>query len=100
MKMKPRKSDLQVINECLDLGIALEMHERRGIRRFRAGNISDEIKGQFVRTTHKTRDLMSHVWINGYAVEALAKQAREKIARKDEILAEQDAAHRAFLDLP
>ena len=43
---------------------------------------------------------MSHVWINGYAVEALAKQAREKIARKDEILAEQDAAHRAFLDLP
>lgn len=92
--MKPRKRDLATIKECLDLGITLEMVNQRGqTRRFTAGQITDQIERNSVRTTHLRSDCNAYVWLPGETIAILADRARAKLARKDEILAEQKRAH-------
>lgn len=89
-----KKGDIKVILECLAAGIPLEKPTPSGkTRRFVHGQITNEIERGALRTTHLTENLRGYVWLPEPAVAALAAQAREKLARKDEIKAQQAHGH-------
>lgn len=91
------KSNLDWCIECLDEGIPLVTPMGR---KFTKGQLTRDVaKNGDVRTTHLTAGLTSYVWIKKSVISTLAKQAKEKLARKDEIKAEQARAIRSFLDI-
>lgn len=101
MAKKIGKRDLATVRECLALGIPLNLSEPgRPVRNFSAGSITDQInpQGTLVKTTHLRSDMQGSIWLNDAGVSRLAAQARELLARKDEVLAGQERARQAFLD--
>ena len=90
-KKRVSKRDLKVVRQCLDAGLSLALEGPRGTRHFHRGHITDRIDRGAVRTTHKNERLTGYVWLTGTAIALLAEQARTKLARKDELLAERDA---------
>lgn len=88
------KTQVTTIRECLAAGIPLELSGRK----FTSGQITEDVRGNMLRTTHRTPDMMDFIWVRAAAVKALAHQAADKIARKDDILADMAAARAAFQD--
>lgn len=93
------RKHLATIHECLHLGISLQIQGSRGMREFVARQITDDIATDTgsVRTTHLREDLRGYVWMTKQAIATLATQATGKLARKDEILAEQARRHRVAM---
>lgn len=96
------KRDIKSIVEALEAGLTLETRDRRGniARRFCKGDITmtSRIEGGFLATSHLSANLDAHMGISAQTVEALARQARDRLARKDELLAKQAASVASFLD--
>ncbi|HWO88821.1 MAG TPA: hypothetical protein VNL98_06700 [Gemmatimonadales bacterium] len=93
------RSHLDIIHEALDAGLTLTLQEPSGSRTFVAGQITrDRRPNGSVRTTHLSRNLTGYVWLTPGGLRILAAQARELLARKEEILAERDARVASFLD--
>ena len=91
-------SNLGYIHEALDAGLSLSTWDERGQeRRFVKGQITDQRspKGG-VRTTHSNGS--TYVWLTKAGIAQLAAQAKGKLARKDELLAERERSIAAFLD--
>lgn len=92
-----RRTDWKDIQEVLSLGIALELPERRGTRRFIDGQITKDKRGKMTRTTHRGpsgRDL----WLNREAIAYLGHQARRKLLDKENILQRQREDSARFYD--
>lgn len=93
------KSNLDYIHEALDAGLDLELYDDRGRKRlFSRGQITREVNQRgAVRTTHGQGD-DGYVWLTKAGIRALAQQAKEKLANKDELLRQKAARVRAFYD--
>jgi hypothetical protein len=94
--------DVKAIVEALDAGLILETYDRRGnvARRFRKGDITlaSCIEDGYLATSHLSANLDARMGISAQTVESLARQAKRKLAEKDELLAQQAASIASFLD--
>ncbi len=93
------RSNLDMIHDALEAGLSLSVWDERGReRRFIRGQITREANARgSVRTTHLDSDCRSYVRLTKAGITSLAKQARERLAHKDEILAREQNVLRAAM---
>ena len=85
------KKDLALIQRALDAGATLSLLGR-GERKFRRGDITGEIVGKRVRTTHLDANAMGYIWLTGADVAKLAAAAAAVLPSIEKDAEEQAAA--------